>query len=152
MTTIYTFNNKVLKNSANDKWLTKKEAPAGFVMNASNVVATKFIGSEVRGTAVWASPTYPEACNLNGKTVQLKITSSISPNTFRGGTEFMYAKGTTGNDMGGPLAALMTQTEPGTYTYTCNNNPALQAGYGMYLSVELGNLNDLDKIEITILD
>lgn len=28
MSTIYTFNNKVLKNSANDKWLTKKEAPA----------------------------------------------------------------------------------------------------------------------------
>lgn len=27
MTTIYTFNNKVLKNSANDKWLTKKEGP-----------------------------------------------------------------------------------------------------------------------------
>lgn len=27
MTTIYTVNNKVLKNSANDKWLTKKEAP-----------------------------------------------------------------------------------------------------------------------------
>lgn len=28
MSTIYTFNGKVLKNSANDKWLTKKEAPA----------------------------------------------------------------------------------------------------------------------------
>lgn len=27
MTTIYTVNNKVLKNSANDKWLIKKEAP-----------------------------------------------------------------------------------------------------------------------------
>lgn len=27
MTTIYTVNNKVLKNSANDKWLTKKEGP-----------------------------------------------------------------------------------------------------------------------------
>lgn len=29
MTTIYTVNNKVLKNSANDKWLTKKEAGPG---------------------------------------------------------------------------------------------------------------------------
>lgn len=27
MSTIYTLNGKVLKNSANDKWLTKKEAP-----------------------------------------------------------------------------------------------------------------------------
>lgn len=36
MSTVYTVNGKVLKNSANDKWLIKKEAPAGFVMNASN--------------------------------------------------------------------------------------------------------------------
>lgn len=28
MSTIYTLNGKVLKNSANDKWLAKKEAPA----------------------------------------------------------------------------------------------------------------------------
>ena len=27
MTTVYTLNGKVLKNSANDKWLSKKEAP-----------------------------------------------------------------------------------------------------------------------------
>lgn len=27
MSTVYTYNNKVLKNSANDKWLAKKEAP-----------------------------------------------------------------------------------------------------------------------------
>lgn len=32
MTTIYTFNNKVLKNSANDKWLIKKEGPAPIVL------------------------------------------------------------------------------------------------------------------------
>ena len=28
MATIYTINGKVLKNSANDKWLVKKEEPA----------------------------------------------------------------------------------------------------------------------------
>ena len=27
MSTVYTVNGKVLKNAANDKWLTKKEAP-----------------------------------------------------------------------------------------------------------------------------
>lgn len=38
MTTIYTVNNKVLKNSANDKWLTKKEAtPAPIVLPARTI-------------------------------------------------------------------------------------------------------------------
>lgn len=27
MSTVYTYNNKVLKNSSNDKWLAKKETP-----------------------------------------------------------------------------------------------------------------------------
>ena len=36
--TVYTYNDKVLKNVATDKWLKKPEAPAGFVMNAANAV------------------------------------------------------------------------------------------------------------------
>ena len=36
MSTIYTLNGKVLKNSATDKCLAKKEAPAGFVMNSES--------------------------------------------------------------------------------------------------------------------
>ena len=152
MSTIYTLNGKVLKNNANDKWLIKKEAPAGFVMNASNAVSINPISGGTRGTIVWESPTYPEACNLDGKTVQVKITENITANTPRGGTTFMYAKGTTGNDAGGPNAALITETQPGIYTYTCANNPAPQAGYGVYLSIELGDISDKDKIELTILD
>ena len=152
MSTIYTLNGKVLKNSANDKWLTKKEAPAGFVMNANNAVSINPISGSIRGTIVWESPTYPAADNLEGKTVQVKITSTITANTCRNGTHFMYAKGTTGNDAGGPSAATITETEPGIYTYTCASNPALAAGFGPYLSVELGDISDKDKIELTILD
>lgn len=152
MSTVYTLNGKVLKNSANDKWLTKKEAPAGFVMNASNVVATWQYENETRGVVVWEGLNYPDTCNLEGRTLQVKITDTITANSLRGGQEFMYAKGTTGNDMGGPDAVLITETEPGTYTYTCANNPALSAGYGKYLSVELGDVSDIDKIELTILD
>lgn len=151
MSTIYTVNNKVLKNSANDKWLTKKEAPSGFVMNASNAVSTYQLGGYY---VIWQGTDYPDACNLSGKTLQIKITSSITPITIgqRSGIFFMYAKGTTGNDVGGPTAVYSTDTQPGTYTYTCDSNPAAAAGYGIYLSIGIGDSNDADKIELTILD
>ena len=48
MSTIYTLNGKVLKNAANDKWLAKKEAPAGFIMNASNAVYHGVPGSTAK--------------------------------------------------------------------------------------------------------
>lgn len=152
MSTIYTLNGKVLKNSANDKWLAKKEAPAGFVMDASNAIAIVPFSDDTRGLIIWESPTYPAAGNLEGKTVQVKITSTITANTFRNGTPFMYAMGTSVVSGGGPQASLITETEPGTYTYVCARNPATDAGYGTYLSIELGDISDKDKIELTILD
>lgn len=59
---VYTYNDKVLVNSANDKWLKEKEAPAGFVMNGSNAIET------TGNAATWHSPTYPEVYNGNGST------------------------------------------------------------------------------------
>lgn len=60
--TVYTYNDKVLKNVATDKWLKKPDAPAGFVMNASNVVSSS------TGTAYWAGPSNPNAYDGDGKT------------------------------------------------------------------------------------
>lgn len=147
MSTVYTVNGKVLKNSANYKWLTKKEAPAGFVMNASNVVNT--LGTPgSSGMIVWEGPNFPDYCNLSGKTLQVKITSTITSNTDKGSSLFMYSMSNSG---GGPNIAAITETQPGTYTYVCDNNPA-GSPFGKYLSIELGNISDIDKIELTILD
>lgn len=151
--TVYTYNDKVLKNVATDKWLKKKkEAPAGIVLNSSNAVDAWQSGSN--GYVVWEGTDYPAACNLVGKTLQIKITSSITPTTIgkQVGLFFMYAKGTTGVDVGGPNAVYTTETQPGTYTYTCADNVAQGGGYGTYLSLGLGDVNDKDKIELTILD
>lgn len=75
MSTIYTFNNKVLKNSANDKWLTKKEAPAGFVMNASNAI---YLPNGTRTyNVMWQSPT--PGYNGNGKQYILVNNNSTTP-------------------------------------------------------------------------
>lgn len=145
MSTVYTVNGKVLKNSANDKWLTKKEAPAGFVMNARNVVNTIGVGTRV--IIAWEGPNYPDNCNLSGKTLQVKITSTITANN-NGSSRFMYA---SVNNSGGPNIAAITETQPGTYTYVCDNNPD-ESSYGKYLTLELGNISDIDKIELTILD
>ena len=147
MSTVYTVNGKVLKNSANYKWLTKKEAPAGFVMNARNVVNTTGIGAGTVGIIAWEGPNYPNNCNLSGKTLQVKITSTITANN-KGSSRFMYA---SVNNSGGPDIAAITETQPGTYTYVCNYNPA-ESTYGKYLTLELGNISDIDKIELTILD
>lgn len=147
MSTVYTVNGKVLKNSANYKWLTKKEAPAGFVLNASNVVNTTGIGD--KGLIAWEGPNYPNTCNLSGKTLQVNITSTITANTDSGGSLLMYSYV---NNSGGPNIAVITETQPGTYTYVCNDNPAESSSFGKYLTLELGNISDIDKIELTILD
>ena len=147
MSTVYTVNGKVLKNSANYKWLTKKEAPAGFVMNASNVVNISGVPG-ASGIIGWEGPNYPDNCNLSGKTLQVKITSTITANTRPGGSRFMYSEV---NNSGGPNIAVITETQPGTYTYVCDNNPA-ESSFGKYLTIELGNISDIDKIELTILD
>ena len=147
MSTVYTVNGKVLKNSSNNKWLTKKEAPVGFVMNASNVINT--LGNPgSSGMIFWEGPNFPDGCNLSGKTLRVKITSTITANTEEGSSLLMYSMANNG---GGPNIAAITETQPGTYTYVCDNNPA-GASFGKYLSLELGNISDIDKIELTILD
>ena len=147
MSTVYTVNGKVLKNSANDKWLTKKEAPVGFVMNASNAFSTHQMNGTL-GIIAWKGPNFPDNCNLSGKTLQVKITSTITANTSSGSSRFMYA---SVDNSGGPDVAAITETQPGTYTYVCDNNPA-ESTFGKYLTLELGNISDIDKIELTILD
>lgn len=150
MSTVYTYHNKVLKNSANDKWLAKKEAPAGFVMNASNVV------SSYTGTAYWASPSNPNAYDGDGKTIQLTVSETIGITGLTGFPMF-YTSSSTG---GGPEAALFNTTngfiQPGTYTVQMASNPAYGAGFGAYLSLfaqDAELLADiLPKITITILD
>lgn len=146
MSTVYTVNGKVLKNSSNDKWLVKKETPAGFVMNASNVINTLGNPGE-SGMIVWEGPNFPDYCNLSGKTLQVKITSTITAHS-KGSSLFMYSMSNSG---GGPNIAAITETQPGTYTYVCDNNIA-GAPFGKYLAIELGNISDIDKIELTILD
>lgn len=146
MSTVYTVNGKVLKNSSNDKWLVKKETPAGFVMNASNVIYT--LGAPgTNGLIAWEGPNFPDYCNLSGKILQVKITSTITAHR-KGSSPLMYATQSNG---GGPNIAAITETQPGTYTYVCDNNIA-GSPYGKYLSIELGNVSDIDKIELTILD
>lgn len=66
MSTVYTLNGKVLKNAANDKWLIKKEAPAGFVMNATNAIIQS-------NTANWEGPNYPSGYDGEGKTLQIIV-------------------------------------------------------------------------------
>ena len=151
MSTVYTLNGKVLKNAANDKWLTKKEAPAGFVMNASNVV-----GTSSGGYAGWAGPANPNAYDGNGKTIQLTVSETIGRNGL-GAIPVFYASGPTG---GGPQAAAFETTngfiQPGTYTLQMAQNPAPGAGYGTYLSIFAQDAellaDTLPKITLTILD
>lgn len=151
MSTVYTYHSKVLKNSANDKWLAKKEAPAGFVMDASNVVSSS------SGTAYWAGPSNPNAYDGNGKTIQLTVSETIGRAFGPSGFPMFYNSSSTG---GGPQAATFNTTDgfiqPGTYTVQMASNPAYSQGFGAYLSIfaqDAELLADiLPKITITILD
>lgn len=152
--TVYTYNDKVLKNVATDKWLAKKEAPAGFVMNASNATI------EVVGTSSyisWQSPTYPNAYNGGGKQYILVNNNETAPNQNSSG--LMYGNSATG---GGPDAIHVADMKVlGTSSGTLvTNSIPLEAGYGTHL-VWQNTLVDptveklqayLENVTITILD
>jgi hypothetical protein len=124
MSTVYTVNGKVLKNSANDKWLIKKEASAGFVMNASNAEYYLMGGSY---WVSWQAPTYPNVYNGNGKQYTLVNNNT----TGQGNNPLMYAS-TQRN--GGPNAINGSDANIlGTSTGTLLNNEAADGGYGVYL-------------------
>lgn len=150
MSTVYTYHNKVLKNSANDKWLAMKEAPAGFVMDASNVVSSS------NGYAYWASPSNPNAYDGGGKTIQLTVSETIGRSGWRTFLLF-YTSSLTG---AGPQAASFEVTDgfiqPGTYTVQMASNPGYSQGFGTYLAIfaeDAELLADiLPKITITIVD
>lgn len=153
MSTIYTVNGKVLKNAANDKWLTKKETPV-FVMNASNATI------EVSGTSSyvsWQSPTYPNVYNGDGKQYILVNTNEAAPITNSSG--LMYGNSATG---GGPDAIHSSDmrvlgTSSGTLV---NNSVPPEAGFGTYLTWQNLMLDPtvekiqayLENVTITIVD
>lgn len=125
---VYTYNDKVLVNSANDKWLKEKEAPAGFVMNGSNATYTL-----VNDTywASWEGPAYPDGYNGDGKQYVLVNNNA----TAVGGTNISLYYG--GNiAAGGPTAINATDINKlGTNTGTLASNPAPSAGYGIYFTL-----------------
>ena len=123
MSTIYTVNNKVLKNSANDKWLIKKEAPAGFVMNGSNATITELSGTYF---VSWQGPAYPDGYNGNGKQYVLVNNNT----TAQQNNQLMYGNSPTStgpNAINGAGMAVL-----GTSNGTLLNNLA-GGTYGAYL-------------------
>ena len=134
MSTIYTLNGKVLKNAANDKWLAKKEAPAGFVMNASNVA------NIANYKAFWEGPNYPSGYDGNGKTLQIIIKESGC--TFANLT-LCYVDNNNGQYTGpyavqawnNPSGDYLVEAPVGTYTVTLSENLA-GGDYGKYISLQ----------------
>lgn len=159
MSTVYTLNGKVLKNAANDKWLAKKEAPAGFVMNASNATYTL-----VNGTywASWQGPAYPDGYNGNGKQYILVNNNATGIGSSGQGVNLFY-----GNNIavGGPSAIGSTDIiKVGTNTGVLLNNSSAGAGFGSYFTLPVPGdidhkLTTLEQVQaymanvtITILD
>lgn len=150
MSTIYTLNGKVLKNAANDKWLTKKEAPAGFVMDGSNVQIA-YIESMGQCYASWEGPAYPSGYNGNGKQYILVNNNATSFTT----PGLVYAQSA---GAGGPPAIssanFFTQ---GTSTGVLLNNEAGGA-YGTYFAIGCASLTleqaqaYFANVSITIVD
>jgi hypothetical protein len=149
MTTIYTVNNKVLKNAANDKWLTKKE-PVRFVMNASNATLSQDGAYQY---VTWESPAYPSAYDGGGKQFIIVNNNSAEVTAERMIGTLDYVTPTSG---GGPIAINSTIMQTiGTSTGTLNVNTA--PAYGVYLATHIHGTEEvvrefLANFTITILD
>lgn len=150
MSTIYTLNGKVLKNAANDKWLAKKEAPAGFVMDASNAT--------INGNFIyWQSPSYPNGYDGNGKSYTVVNNYSGDVSIITG---LMYISSNVSS--GGPTAIPVSDMVTGSGTLGANL-AGTASGFGMYLGfpttvaggrspTEAELLEFVSNITITILD
>lgn len=150
MSTIYTINGKVLKNVTTGKWLAKKEAPAGMVLNASNSVGT----SSGNTVTYWNGPNYPEGCNLEGKTIIVTVSESITL-PFQS-WRICYASRTDGQEERLPIIDYQRPAnqiiEPGTYTFTALGHTAPSSyNYGKYIALDSINNSDVSKITIQIL-
>ena len=165
MATIYTINGKVLKNTNNGKWLIKKEAPAGFVMNASNAVYNGFPSGSGPNKyyAIWEGPEYPSACSLEGKTIQLIVKEALSNSAAELMPMYGMQLPSAGSQYGGPTlcnnTGFINCSQPGTYNLTCIANAAGTAsGYGTYITVNFKGYSsgdpeaDLTKVEFRIID
>lgn len=165
---VYTYNDKVLVNSANDKWLKKADAPAGFVMDASNATISNY-------TANWEGPNYPDGYDGAGKTLQIIVkeegftcaalsflyTNSISgqgPGFIVRDESHQYAQeGTWYNpdDTGSGTTSIPV----GTYNVSIIQNAAGSiSGYGKYITVRRNGPDTsldsalLSKLEFRIID
>lgn len=166
MSTVYTLNGKVLKNAATDKWLAKKEAPAGYTKDSAILKDTR--------TALWKSPTFPEPYDGSGHKVSIRIKNNLvglNPLTFCywNSDNTLPTQGNFGPEMchfnwntGGVF-------EAGTYESNISSNPATTVNYGVYFYVTyttastnhdpsydpviaISDINDLlDNIEISII-
>lgn len=157
MSTVYTLNGKVLKNAANDKWLTKKEVPAGFVMDASNAT----IESNV---VTWEGPNYPDGYDGEEKTLQI-IVKEEGFTCYS--LQFQYANSVSGagpalidGNNGAWVNPNATDSIPvGTYNVSIIANIAgSSSGYGKYITLRRNGPDTtidsalLSKIELKIID
>ena len=147
MSTIYTINGKVLKNVTTGKWLAKKEAPDGFVMNASNAAGRYSYDT------LWEGPNYPDGWNGEGKTIRMIVSEDVTltRNNFRLG----YGRTNTDQQEFLPLTDYQTTDgilSAGTYTYMGLANQAMSYGFGAYLGLQNVDSSEVSKITIQILD
>lgn len=166
MSTVYTYNNKVLKNSTNDKWLAKKEAPAGYTKDSAILKDTH--------VAVWKSPTFPEPYDGSGHKLSIQIKNNLVGLSrikfcYWNSTETLPQGSSTGPEMchfewgaGGVFQA-------GTYDSNISSNPATMTNYGVCFNISyttqstshdpsydpvvtISDIDDLlDNIEISII-
>lgn len=146
---VYTYNDKVLTNSANGKWLKEKE-PVLFVMNASNATLTQ---SSSNYYVAWEGPAYPSSYNGGGKQYIVVNNNTAEDTAERMPSQLMYAGQPSG---GGPAAIDYSVIQTiGTSTGTLTSNPS--SSYGVYLIINLNGTEEqvrayLANLTITIVD
>lgn len=140
---VYTYNDKVLTNSANGKWLKEKEVPV-FVMDASNA---QYYNTGSSWTYLyWEGPDFPNGYDGGSKQCVIVNNNSTSSQNL------MY---TNDSIAGGPTAINGSDLVTGTTTMLANQAGAA-SGYGKYLCVPFNSEEDarawVANVTITIVD
>ena len=148
--TVYTYNDKVLKNVTTDKWLQKKEViPVGFVMNANNATVT--VNNNVVMVS-WESPSYPANYNGNGKHYSIINNNTASAEVTL--YNLNYSNSTTGSGVTAIPSTAIGTIGTSTGTMTANSATTL---FGKYLTMGIGGTEEtvnsyLANLTIIILD
>lgn len=142
MSTVYTLNGKVLKNAANDKWLTKKEEPATYKLDSTTLEGYGYGMGESGIGGIWRGPDYPNGYDGAGHKLRITVLNNITLGLTNDQLRGWYLATAESYTSNGPAAVAPStyfisnsdaNIPAGVYEFDLLHNPYVEGSHGKYI-------------------